>query len=59
MFLNENTIQNHLNIVKVCALHCIWDAIAFFRYIYASSRNSSRFGEQNQARQGAPRGGHG
>ena len=25
----------HLNIVKVCALRCILDVIAFFRYIYA------------------------
>ena len=59
MFLNENRLQNHLNIVKVCALDTLLDAIAFFRYIYASSRNSSRFEEQNQARQGALRGGHG
>ena len=26
-FLNENTIENHLNIVKLCALHCILDTI--------------------------------
>ena len=31
--------------------------VDFVRYIYASSYNFYRFGEQNQARQGAPRGG--
>ena len=41
MFLNKNTIQNDLNIVKVCALHYILDALAFFRYIYAPSCNFS------------------
>ena len=53
MFSNENTIQNHLNIVKVCALHCILDAIEFCLLYLCFQLQLLPIWGQNRTRQGA------
>ena len=52
MFSNENAIQNHLTIVKVCALHCILDAIELCLLYLCFQLQLLLIWEQNQARQG-------
>ena len=54
MFFNENTLQNHLNIVKVCALHGILDVIAFCPLYLCFQLQLLSVWEQNRARQGLP-----
>ena len=54
MFLNENTIQNHLEIVKICALDCILDAIAFSALYLCFRLQLLLIWEHSQARQGVP-----
>ena len=59
MFLSENTLRNHLNIIEKCAFHRLLNGISFFPLYLCSQLQLLSIWVQSKPAKVLPKGGHG